>query len=629
LRLPAGIFIVLSVAAFYVWTATSSEGGWKWEAGKMEHYDQLAEGFLSGHLYLAQAPPKEMLALKDPLDPIANGPYRLHDAALYKGRYYLYFGPVPVLTLYLPWRMVTGFGIATNLATVLFVLAGYIFSCLLLFLLLAACGIQPSPLSKRIAIAALGLCQTAPIILRRASVYETAIASAYCFFMAGMYFLGRYVLAEKPVRWHVALAGLFLGMTAGCRPNYAPVAALVLAAYVVYLRRSRQLGGRALMRETFWFGGPIAACGLLLAWYNYARFGSPLELGMTYQLVAGTSDRGISSDLSNVLPALYGFLVQMPVRFLHFPFLELSTLGPFGTAEWTTSPDHVEPIAGILAISPLCVFGCLMPLLFRRFGNQVAPTARFMLIALYVSAIANLIAIIMVVAQACQRYEMDFAPQLLLISLFLVLYLAARLDDTRFRRAAVIALVVGAAGGAGAQAALSINSYDNMLMWRNPAGFEKLAMLFGDDQRSTRRMVSGLSLRGDIKFSQPPLGTREAFLTSGVRGYSNAIVVQYPGMGKVRFGFFMSGKAVAYGPEIAVEPLRSYQVRFEYRSDRGAAGVLLDGNAVLDVSPTYVYPTSIGDATVGRDGIGEIAGVEPFSGEIRSPDGLQIAAVSK
>ena len=76
----------LSVAAFYIWTAVSSQGGVKWEAGANEHYNLLAEGFLSGHLYLAQAPAKELLALKDPLDPVANAPYRLHDASLYQGR---------------------------------------------------------------------------------------------------------------------------------------------------------------------------------------------------------------------------------------------------------------------------------------------------------------------------------------------------------------------------------------------------------------------------------------------------------------------------------------------------------------------------------------------------------------
>jgi hypothetical protein len=525
--------------------------------------------------------------------------------------------------------MVTGFAIATNLGVVLFLLVGYFFSCLLLFQLLAVSGIQPSWLAKRVVIAALGFCQTAPIILRRSTMYEAALASGYCFFMAGMYLLARCAQAEKPARWHLGLAGLFLGMTAGCRPNYAPVAVVVLVVYLVYLRRFRHLGGHALLCEAFWFGGPIAACGLALAWYNFARFGSPLELGVTYQLVATTTEPGVLSSLSNVLPGLYKFLVETPIRFHQFPFLELAARGSFGASEWVTSPDRVEPAAGILVIAPLCVLGCLMPVVCFRFWRRLQPTARFLLTSLYAAATVNLFVIVLVIPRVSQRYELDFGPQFLLISLFLLLYLAARLDDVRFRRAAAIVLVAGTAAGAAAQAALSINSYDNMLMWRNPAEYERLASIFGDDDRSIRRMVTGMALQGEVRFRRPPLGTREALVTSGVRGRGNAIFVQYLGVDRIRFGYSMSGKAIAYGPEIAVAPLRSYRIRLVYRGDRSAMGVWLDDTTVLDVSPTYVYPTSSGDAAVGRDEIGDIDGLKAFSGEIRAPGGLQFAPAGR
>ena len=133
---------------------------------------------------------KELLALKDPWDPVANAPYRLHDASLYNGHYYVYFGPVPVITLYLPWRIVTGWSIPNNLAVILFLLAGYIFSCLLLFTLLDGAGVQPSWLQKRIAIAALGLCRFALFrrydcwLLRWVSIGSFAVASLL-FFLSG------------------------------------------------------------------------------------------------------------------------------------------------------------------------------------------------------------------------------------------------------------------------------------------------------------------------------------------------------------------------------------------------------------------------------------------------------------
>ena len=69
-----------------------------------EPYNLLAKGYLSGHLSLSILPAPELLALPDPYDPIANARLRIWDATLFKGRYYLYFGPTPALLLFAPFR---------------------------------------------------------------------------------------------------------------------------------------------------------------------------------------------------------------------------------------------------------------------------------------------------------------------------------------------------------------------------------------------------------------------------------------------------------------------------------------------------------------------------------------------
>ena len=67
-----------------------------WERDRVNlwhHYEYLAEGFLRGHTYLSVDPAPELSLLADPYDPSANEPYRLWDASLYQGRYYLITGP--------------------------------------------------------------------------------------------------------------------------------------------------------------------------------------------------------------------------------------------------------------------------------------------------------------------------------------------------------------------------------------------------------------------------------------------------------------------------------------------------------------------------------------------------------
>jgi hypothetical protein len=623
--LPPGIFLFIAVSAFYVWTATSSQYEFIWNSKKADHYNLLAEGFLKGHLYLAQDPPKELLALKNPLDPKLNEPYRMHDASLYNGHYYVYFGPVPVITLYLPWRIITGWSIPNNLAVIIYLLAGYVFSCLLLFALLDAAGVEPSWLQKRLAIAALGFCQTAPIILRRAYMYETAVAAGFCFLLAAFYFLARYVFAEKARPWHAVVAGLFLGFTPGCRPNYVVVVAVAVAFYFLYQWRTRGLRGRDLVRELYLFGGPIAFCGLALVWYNYARFGSPLNIGQVYQLVGSEADRGMSVHLSALLPGLFRFLVQPPLWARHFPFFEVSVAGDFGGDVWPRGVHYVEPVTGILAISPLCIIGLGLPWLLWRFRSKLAPALHFVLLTIYCAVLVNIVAIIMTVFRVAQRYEMDFAPSLMVLSLFGTLYLISRMDASRHRIGATVVLAVILGFSAFVQAALSINGYDNQLMGRNVQTFVRLASFFGDDSQTMRRLVYGVGLEGVIAFPQRAPGVREALVTSGVPGRSNSIFIEYLGGGRIRFGSYMSGAGTRHGPGLQITPGKPYHLNLNYDAGRGIVIIDMDGSSALNV-PFFFYPTAVSDAAVLRNDFGVPPNIRPFSGELESPLGLQFAA---
>src|SRR5713101_86638 len=101
------VFIVLFLAvvfAFYLWTASSSGNPFIFGKKLSDYYNLLSDAFLAGRLSLVVEPSKELLNLPDPYDPSLNAKFRLHDASLYKGKYYLYFGPVPAVTFFIPFR---------------------------------------------------------------------------------------------------------------------------------------------------------------------------------------------------------------------------------------------------------------------------------------------------------------------------------------------------------------------------------------------------------------------------------------------------------------------------------------------------------------------------------------------
>ncbi len=97
LTLQAG-FALLFVLIIYVWFI--SIGPWRSRGHTSDYYSRLASSFLHGQLALEQKPDPALLALPNPYDHKArkNVPV-LGDASLYKGKYYLYFGPFPGLAL--------------------------------------------------------------------------------------------------------------------------------------------------------------------------------------------------------------------------------------------------------------------------------------------------------------------------------------------------------------------------------------------------------------------------------------------------------------------------------------------------------------------------------------------------
>ena len=618
--LPPGIFLFAAIAAFYVWTATSSQYAFVWGTKKPDHYNLLAEGFLSGHLHLAVDPPKELLALPNPYDPVANAPYRLHDVSLYKGHYYVYFGPVPVLGLYLPWRILTGWSIPNNLAVIIFLVAGDVFLCMLLFRLLDTCGIRLPWLQKRFAIAAICLCSTAPIILRRAFMYETAVAAAMCFTAAGFYFLARYMTSERPRGWHAIAAGLCLGLTPGCRPNYLVVVGVASVVYFVYLLRGRGMTGRGLLRELYLFGGPIAACGLLLCWYNFARFGNPFNVGQTYQLVGNDADRGISSNWSSLLPGLYRFLLERPVWVRHFPFFELSSAGNFGAEQWSAGATYRDAMSGLVPLCPLSIAGFALPLWLPRLKFPQTVTA--ILTSLYVAAVLNMIAIVMTVHNVTQRYEMDFVPLIVVVSLFVLFALSPKIEHKPYRIAAQSAIAAAIVTGAVIQAAVSIQGYGNSLATMNLPAYTELAHFFGDDDTNLRRGVDSFRLDGQIVFRDQPAGKREALLTSGVPRRSNAVFVEYLGGNRIKLASFWSGGGFTYGRELAITPGKPYELQVLFLTSNHDLSISLDRNVALRAY-SYFYRTSFLEATVLRNDIGRPPGIAPFSGELNAPAGLQ------
>lgn len=359
-----------------------------WGGKTSEYYPLLTDAFLAGQTSLLVLPDPRLLALPNPWDPAANSRYRLHDASLYQGKYYLYFGPTPALVLFLPYKVLTGSYLPTRVAVALFCIGGYAFSCVLFFMLARREKWVCPFWLRATAVLSLGTSSLVLFLLMRPSFYEVAIASAYCFLMGGFALLAYSLGPQAPWLPGLLLSGLCFGLAAGCRPTAALLA--VLVAVLLFFRM------RGYKWHVLAFASPIAVSGALLAWYNYARFQNPLEFGMRYSLLANTADINahFGHTLQNLLPSFY--------------LLVFSRSWQLGST----------PAVGLLWGAPIALVGLCLPFVLRNHAVKDSvklASTRFAISSVYASGI-GVLALFAFWGFTLGRYDVDFVPELVLVS---------------------------------------------------------------------------------------------------------------------------------------------------------------------------------------------------------------------
>src|SRR5215510_1209413 len=340
---------------FYSWTARSDGKPFVFDNVTRDYYNMLTDGLQSGRLDLLVAPDPKLLQLSDPYDPEQNAPYRLHDASLYRGKYYLYFGVSPAVFALLPFRLVTGLRLPENFAVAIFLFGGLVFSYLLFRFIIHRFAPATPKYFSYLAIVIFGFCNFAPFILRRPMFYELAIAAGYCFYFTSAYCLITGVLRPQRSYSLLVLGGTTLGLAVGARPNYLFAAIATLSALTYVLLASS--GARvAQLKSVLVVMLPFSCVITSLLAYNYVRFDRFSEFGQKYILTGFRPGKFMSSKyfFDN-----FNAYILSPARIdRHFPFFHLrnqpSPLYSFA---------YGEPVGGVLPTAPFaCAMLGLLPL---------------------------------------------------------------------------------------------------------------------------------------------------------------------------------------------------------------------------------------------------------------------------
>lgn len=330
----------------------------------MDYYDLMAEGFRSGHLYITVPPHPDLLRQADPYDP-AHIRLWFWDVSLFKGRYYMYWGPVPGLLQALAKTALRINGMigdqylvyfmfmlnATAAAFLLDRVQRRLFPTLPFWLLL-------------LTILAFAMANPAPYLVASGGVYQASIAAGQAFLLLGLIpaFDGVWAARAGKARWfHFFLVGVCWALALGSRVSMAAAIALLLAfasLAAAWPQSLKQL--RAYLpwaKSVSLMAAPLVAMGVALLVYNKLRFESFLEFGTNVQL--STLKFRLSTDywLANA----YTYLLRPYRADCHFPYAFTPAYPPAEEAlpGWLGVPKGYlinEPVVGWLRVVTISWF---------------------------------------------------------------------------------------------------------------------------------------------------------------------------------------------------------------------------------------------------------------------------------
>ena len=393
-----------------------------------KEYELYADALLQGHSYLNIRPPRYLTRMRNPYDRTVrndlarqNSEKVLWDAAYYNGRYYVYFGIVPALMSFVPYRLITGRALPTwravlSMATILWILSYYfIYTLIRKYFRRTSLGIYLLLASTFVPAAGVIYLVTFPV------VYSVPFIYGLVFTVAGLsLWLRSFDRKGNPHRLRMALGSLLVALTLGCRPTMILTFVLAFPIFWEEIREKRFFWPKKdSLLNTAAVILPFIPVGLLQMLFNKARFGSPFDFGADYNLTVTDLTRKTFSIAKNI-PAIFQELVQPLQIQPQFPFIK-------GIEVATDYQGYMfidKMIGGFFALNSLALF-CFW---IFRLRKRMAARKTFGLAVISFALAVILIELDVQIGGISQRYMIDYGWLLMLTAILAILTILDNAD---------------------------------------------------------------------------------------------------------------------------------------------------------------------------------------------------------
>jgi hypothetical protein len=555
---------VLCGCAAIAWT---SLGHWHLpEIGPRQHdYNNLlVSGFQKGSLALDIEVSQALKDAKDPLALFRKSPdIAPHDVSLYRGRFYSYYGAVPAVVLFWPFRILFGRDLPLVLGSLCFGIGAFALISAL-WLRMVRDHFPRAGWTTRIAgLCALGLAGGQWVLARRVSIWEPSIEAGNFFLVAMLACAYRALHTRRPWAW-LAASGLALGLATGSRPTLATAGLGLVPLVLAVGLGPGELEARSrwprLTKVAFAAGLPLAAVVAALLYYNWARFGNAFELGLNHQLSTWNGDNKTAFSPSFIPFNSFLYFLSAPQWGRYFPFLH-----PIAYPGLPLGYYGYEYVYGAILVCPVLWWALGVPALIR---GADAAVRSFGAVVLGVALGTTLV--IFCFNTAAARYETDFLPWWVFFGVLGWALLEDRLRARGLARmdlAACAAFLV-TAGFSCLMAFCASAEIHGILENEDPATYHRLSGILDVPTVLLERLTGfkGGAVEMNVTFDGRARGSVEPLVVTGIEYQRDYAYVFYQSDRVVRLCYVHPGEPVASSADIAIVPGRSYPVRVEFGS---------------------------------------------------------------
>ncbi len=430
LSLECAIIIILaSINPTFMGIASKDYNTYKWDGTGIDfvgidytahnQYDELAQAIIKGKTYIDNDDvPQSLIEMENPYDTTArsqkaqlSGDSYRWDVAYFNGHYYVYFGIVPLLLMYLPFRIIFKAPFPSAIGIMAFALIFSIGIFKLLDLIIKKKFKSISVGTYLLTALTLINCCGMTFLAKRPDFYSVPIMTSMAFIVWGIYHWFKALKTEKKKSLHLFLGSLFMALSVGCRPQSVLICAVALPLFLGYFFKEKHIFKKEGLKELITLAIPFVVVATGIMYYNYIRFGSPFDFGSAYNLTTNdVTRRGFEIGRTGL--GIFTYLFQTPSFNATFPFIEQVSI----ETNYMGKTIYENCFGGLITSLPLLWFGLALP----KVKNTLREKKLFALtLTLFIIGFALVIADTQA-GGLLQRYYSDFGYIFFLGAIFVI-----------------------------------------------------------------------------------------------------------------------------------------------------------------------------------------------------------------